>query len=151
MSQVSDTVESLAPLRKVVVVALEQERAFELFTAEIGRWWPLPTHSVGLGDSVSVSLPSEVGGSIVETLRDGSTCVWGTITGWDPPAAISFSWHPGQTESAAGDVAVRFRPAGAGKTEVELTHSGWDRRVDGAAARLGYDNGWDAVLAAYCG
>jgi hypothetical protein len=32
---------------------------------------------------------------------------------------------------------------------VALTHSGWDRRADGAAARLSYDSGWEVVLGAY--
>ena len=45
---------ALPPLVKSVVVAAAQERAFELFTAEIGQWWPLLTHSVG-GESATYS------------------------------------------------------------------------------------------------
>jgi len=82
-------------------------------------------------------------------MRDGTTSVWGTVTGWDPPVSVSFTWHPGQPRSWAGDVEVRFIPDGPGRTLVELTHSGWDRRSDGAEARLGYDCGWDVVLGAY--
>ena len=140
---------SLAPLRKTVVVPLDQSRAFELFTASFGEWWPLATHSVGLHDAARVRFPREAGGSIIETMRDGSTSVWGTVTRWDPPVAVRFTWHPGQPESWAGDIEVRFTPDGPAATVVELTHSGWDRRADGAAARLGYDSGWAAVLAAY--
>jgi uncharacterized protein YndB with AHSA1/START domain len=139
----------LEPLRKTVVVPLEQSRAFELFTAHLDQWWPLATHSVALEDAVTVSFASEVGGSIVETTRDGGTCLWGTITAWDPPAGISFTWHPGQPQSWAGDIDVRFIPNGSGETVVELTHSGWERRSDGATARLGYDVGWEVVLEAY--
>jgi uncharacterized protein YndB with AHSA1/START domain len=139
----------LSPLRKTVVVALEPSRAFELFTAQVAQWWPLATHSVGLDDAVLVTFPSEVGGSIIETMRDGSTSVWGTVTAWDPPVAVCFTWHAGQPESSAGDIEVRFIPDGSGGTVVELTHSGWDRRPDGAAARLGYDSGWDIVMGAY--
>jgi hypothetical protein len=141
--------ESFAPLRKTVVVPIEPARAFELFTTHIDEWWPLAMHSVGLADASHVTMPSGVGGSIVETMRDGSTCVWGTITGWDPPVAVSFTWHPGQPESWAGDVEVRFVRHDAGGTLVELTHSGWERRSDGATARIGYDGGWEVVLAAY--
>jgi hypothetical protein len=141
---------SLAPLCKTVVVPLEQSRAFEVFTTHFGKWWPLATHSVGLDDAVLVSFPQEVGGPILETMRDGTTSVWGTVTGWDPPDAVRFSWHPGQPESWAGDIEVRFTPDGVAATVVELTHSGWERRADGATARLGYDSGWEVVLAAYC-
>jgi uncharacterized protein YndB with AHSA1/START domain len=140
---------SLAPLRKTVVVPLEPSHAFELFTTHVEKWWPLATHSVGLDEAVLVRFPSQVGGSIVETMRDGSSSVWGTVAAWDPPTSLSFTWHPGQPESWAGDIVVRFIPDGAGGTVVELTHSGWERRSDGAAARLGYDSGWESVLGAY--
>ena len=32
---------------------------------------------------------------------------------------------------------------------VALTHSGLDRRANGAAARVGYDSGWEVVLGAF--
>jgi uncharacterized protein YndB with AHSA1/START domain len=145
----SEAADSLAPLRKTVVVPVGQARAFELFTAGVEKWWPLATHSVGLADAVHLSIPSEIGGLIVETMRDGSTSSWGTVTEWDPPRSLSFTWHPGQPESWAGDIKVRFIPNDAGGTVVELTHSGWERRSDGAAARLGYDSGWEVVVGAY--
>jgi uncharacterized protein YndB with AHSA1/START domain len=140
---------SLAPLRKTITVPLDPARAFGFFTTRIGQWWPIATHSVGLGDAVRVSFPVEVGGSIIETARDGRTCVWGTLTRWDPPAGVAFTWHPGQSEAEAGDVEVRFASDGEGGTVVTLTHSGWERRADGAAARTGYHEGWDIVLGAY--
>jgi hypothetical protein len=145
----TDIAGSLAPLRKTVAVPLDQARAFELFTAQIEDWWPLVTHSVGLAAAAHVTFAGEVGGSIVETMRDGTTCIWGTVTGWNPPLAVSFTWHPGQDDSGAGDIEVRFTPGENGGTVVELTHSGWERRPDGATVRVGYDSGWDAVLAAY--
>jgi uncharacterized protein YndB with AHSA1/START domain len=145
----SEVASSLAPLRKTIAVPLAQSRAFELFTGRFGEWWPLATHSVGLDDALLVQFPHEAGGSIVETMRDGKTCVWGTVTRWDPPVAVCFTWHPGQPESWAGDIEVRFIPDGAAATVVALTHSGWDRRADGAAARLSYDSGWEVVLGAY--
>jgi hypothetical protein len=145
----SEVASSLAPVRKTVTVPLGQSRAFELFTARFGEWWPLATHSVWLEDAALVRFPCEAGGSITETTRDGSTCAWGTVTSWDPPAAVRFTWHPGQPESWAGDIEVCFTPDGAGATLVTLTHSGWERRADGARARLGYDSGWEPVLAAF--
>jgi uncharacterized protein YndB with AHSA1/START domain len=144
----TEHVESLAPLVKSVVVPLEPAQAFQLFTARFGSWWPLATHSVGQADAVSVSFPSEVGGSIIETSNDGSTSTWGTVSEWSPPTVVRFSWHAGQSEETAGEVEVRFDSDGGTGTVVILTHSGWERRPDGAAARRGYGTGWDPVLAA---
>ena len=43
---------------------------------------------------------------------------------------------------------VTFTPVGD-DTEVELVHSGWERRPDGVRARTSYDTGWDYVLGRY--
>lgn len=139
----------MTPLRKSIVVPLDQETAFAIFTAHFADWWPLASHSVGREDALGVTFPLEVGGSIVETLRDGTTSTWGTLTGWDPPHSVSFTWHAGQPESLAGEVEVRFATDSGGATAVELIHSGWERRTDGVEARRGYDAGWEIVLNAY--
>jgi hypothetical protein len=38
---------ALAPIVVDVVVPCPPDRAFEYFTRDIGRWWPLGTHSIG--------------------------------------------------------------------------------------------------------
>jgi hypothetical protein len=38
---------SVEAVRKSVTVPATPGRAFELFTARFGEWWPLATHSVG--------------------------------------------------------------------------------------------------------
>lgn len=137
---------ALPPLVKTVVVAAPVERAFDLFTAEIGQWWPLVTHSVGQESAVSVEIECRLGGRIVETVQDGTTYVWGTVTDWSPGSTLTFTWHPGQPETEATLVTVSFQPTGE-QTEVRLVHTGWDNRPDGARARTGYNTGWDSVLA----
>jgi uncharacterized protein YndB with AHSA1/START domain len=136
---------ALPPLVKSVIVAAPPERAFDLFTTGMGRWWPLATHSVGQESATSVVMECRVGGHIVETVDDGSTHVWGTLTEWSPSTELEFTWHPGQPESEATLVRVTFR-AQDERTEVRLVHSGWDARPDGARARTGYDTGWEIVL-----
>lgn len=85
--------------------------------------------------------------ALVETLADGSLAVWGTVTAWDPPRRVAFTWHPGTPEEEATLVEVTFRPNGTGAgTEVELVHSGWGRRHDGDRARTAYEGGWGIVL-----
>lgn len=137
---------SISALRKVVTVETTPQRAFELFTNGIQQWWPLATHSVGEQHAVGVAFGGGVGGTIVETLSDGTTAVWGRVTRWEPPHLVAFTWHPGNPESEAGHVEVTFTPETSGRTIVELIHTGWERRPDGARARKGYDTGWNTVL-----
>jgi uncharacterized protein YndB with AHSA1/START domain len=137
-----------ATLIKTVHVEVPVDRAFELFTARLGEWWPLATHSVGAESAREVSMQCWVGGQIVETLQDGSTAVWGTVTDWASPQLVAFTWHPGQPMAEATRVEVSFAASGAG-TEVTLRHSGWSSRPDADQARSQYDGGWDLVLARF--
>ena len=84
-------------------------------------------------------------GQIVERSADGRTAVWGTVTRWEPPRAVAFSWHPGQPAQPASHVEITFA-ARAGQTLVTLVHTGWDAFADPAAARAEYDQGWPMVL-----
>ena len=137
--------QQLAPIVKTVTVPATPERAFELFTAELSAWWPLVTHSILGADAREVRLEGAVGGRITEYGADGPVGSWGTVSTWEPPTVVSFSWHPGTDPTEAGQVTVRFQAAPGG-TEVELTHTGWHRRRDGARIRANYDSGWVLVL-----
>jgi uncharacterized protein YndB with AHSA1/START domain len=147
------TIEPLAPylepLRKSLAVGLPPGQAFELFTAGLGRWWPLRTHSVFQERAATCGLEPRVGGALFEQRDDGARSLWGTVLVWEPPRRFVVSWHPGREAETAQELEVRFLPEGAG-TRVELEHRGWQRL--GAAAsesRAGYDQGWDGVLARY--
>ena len=72
--------------------------------------------------------------------------MWGTVTQWEPPHRVAFTWHPGTPEAEATLVEVTFTQGGPGSTVVRLVHSGWERRPDGASAREGYDSGWEPVI-----
>lgn len=140
--------EAAPALVKTVTVPVDPNRAFELFTGQLASWWPLDTHSVGRTGATTVSLDGRVGGQIVETIADGRHETWGTISDWEPPRLVSFSWHPGTPAEEATQVTVRFTESAEG-TDVELVHSGWDNRPDSVAARRMYDSGWDYVLGRY--
>ena len=140
---------AFTPLRKTVVVKAPPERAFHRFTAEIATWWPLRSHSVGQADAETVVLEGRVGGRIVERIRGGRECVWGTVTAWEPPARVAFTWHPGLEPERAQDVEIRFTPVDGG-TRVELEHRGFERLGQMARrARRGYPIGWAYVLGLY--
>jgi uncharacterized protein YndB with AHSA1/START domain/uncharacterized protein YciI len=138
------TADQIPPIRREVLVEADANTAFEVFTARIGRWWPVGELSVhGAASTVEFA-----GGKIIERSAAGEVAVWGSVTAWDPPRELSFSWHPGTDGSQASRVLVTFTPAGP-QTLVRLEHSGWEVFADPAAARAEYDHGWPQVLDRY--
>lgn len=139
----------LTPLHREVLVDADRALAFEVFTRQIGAWWPLGEHSVH-GAAATVAFDGEgVGARIVESLAGAQDAVWGTVTQWDPADTVAFTWHPGHGPDRASAVSVRFEDAG-GKTLVRLAHTGWEVYGEqAAAARTEYGHGWPVVLDAY--
>ena len=137
------------PVRREVLVAAEPERAFELFTGRIGAWWPLARFSVFEHDN-DVAFED---GRIVERATDGRESVWGTVTEWEPPLALAFTWHPGYGEEHATDVRVTFEASApdssVAQTLVTLVHTGWERMDDPFTSAAEYEQGWPGMLAAY--
>jgi len=147
---------AIPALRREVLVNADPARAFHVFTSRIGEWWPLGDFSVyGARGSIRFLDPG-LGARIVEFPPEGQdshedgTAVWGTVTRWEPPGALGFTWHPGRSADQASQVSVTFEPAGE-QTLVRLEHSGWEVFDDPAAARGEYDHGWEQVLGAYAG
>jgi uncharacterized protein YndB with AHSA1/START domain len=139
----------IEPVRKQLRVSLPVEKAFELFTAGMGKWWPLPTHSVGEEQAETCFLEGWVGGRIGEVLRGGSQAEWGRVLVWEPFHKVSFSWYPGREPDTAQEVTVTFSEIPGGSL-VELVHVGWESLGSVAQARRdGYETGWDFVLAKY--
>jgi uncharacterized protein YndB with AHSA1/START domain len=139
----------IEPVRKQVNVSLSVQRAFELFTAGIGTWWPLVTHSVGHEEAETCYVEGWVGGRIMEVLRDGSQSEWGKVLAWEPFHKLVFHWYPGREPNTAQEVTVTFTETPGGSL-VELVHTGWETLGDvGLARRNRYVTGWDYVLAKY--
>jgi uncharacterized protein YndB with AHSA1/START domain len=148
----ASTQPNLAPVVKRIFVRCPPEDAFRYFTTDFEKWWPGHTHSVlamstgGAKRPRVCTMDPRPGGLIVEHGAEGERYVWGTIAVWDPPRKVQFTWHPGSEEHLAQTVEVTFTAA-AGGTEVVLTHGGWERLGEQAAAvRAGYDNGWEGVF-----
>jgi uncharacterized protein YndB with AHSA1/START domain len=141
---------SIAPVVRTVSVPATPERAFRLFTARMSDWWPLATHSIAKDRARRVEFGEGVGGRIVEYDDSGEVGLWGTVVAWEPPGLFTLDWHPGNGPDDATTVTVRFTAVDSG-TLVELTHSGWHRRPDGATARSNYANGWITTLTAFAG
>ena len=123
---------TIAPVRKSIRVGTSQAHAFDVFTAGLGRWWPLDGHWYELAE-------------------DGSRTNVGKIIAWEPPQRfvmtwdINSRWKPDTTVSS--EVEVRFIPDGANATRVELEHRKFEQLGEGGeSVRTAVDNGWPGLL-----
>lgn len=136
-------------VRSSVQVPLAPPEAFALFTERMAEWWPLATHSVYDEEATGVRMEPGVGGRIVETAGGDRSAIWGTITAWQAPDRVAFTWHPGEDGRIVTNVDVTFTAAEGG-TRVDLVHTGWEAKGDRAAALVeSYSPGWELVLGRY--
>ena len=138
----------MPPIKKTISVPLPPDAAFQLFTARIDLWWPKSSHSLS-GAEATVTFPDHLGGDIIEHAKDGTTHIWGTITGYDEGAFLSYIWHPGRPKEQATVVTISFTATETGTTLV-LTHGGFEILGPTAdAVSTSYLHGWDLVLGCY--
>lgn len=139
---------SIPPVVKTIVVARSADDAFNLYTRELGKWWPHATHSLG-GDKVAdVLMECRTGGRVFERWRDGSEKLWGTILVFEPPKRLVHTWHVSTDPDHASEVELRFEALGADRTRLTLEHRHWER-MSGAQAqetRDSYNQGWEGVF-----
>lgn len=141
--------DTIVPVTKSFVVRLPVSSAFRLFTTDIGRWWPLKTHSVFGDQAINCAVDAQAGGRVYEIHADGRQSEWGRVLAWEPPRRLVCSWYPGRTAETAQELEITFEDDPGG-TRVTLLHTGWERLGDqGPATRANYDHGWDGVLKAY--
>jgi Uncharacterized conserved protein len=144
-----------APVRKSVKVGAPIERAFDIFTTGLGRWWPR-SHSIGKSPIASAVIEPRAGGRWYEIGEDGSECDWGEVLAWEPPTRVLLAWRIGVDwqfdPKLLTEVDVRFTAIGDGETRVELEHRQLENMGEAAAkAREVFDSegGWGGLLAAY--
>lgn len=138
----------LPPVVKSIVVARSAEDAFELYTRDIGKWWPTGTHSLGQAQVADVQMEPRSGGRIFERWRDGTEKLWGTISVWEKAQRLVHSWHVSTDPDHASEVEVRFAALGPNRTRVTLEHRHWEQMSGEKAqtARDSYDSGWNGVF-----
>lgn len=134
-----------APVIRSAHVNRSPEDAFDIFTNEIGAWWPLPSHGIFGDKSGGISFRD---GHIVETSVDGTEATWAEVLVWEPPTGFRLAWHPGQTAEDASEVDVQFIPNGDGTTVI-VEHRSWEKfGNDAMNRRRSYvgPNAWGYVL-----
>jgi len=132
-------------------------RAFQAFTAEIGRWWR-PNQLFQFTRRLAGTLAFEPGegGRFTETAADGEVFEIGRITAWQPGARLAFTWR--QASFAPGQVTtveIRFEAVGR-ETRVTVEHRGWETVPQEHVARHTFPDAvflqrhgewWQALLA----
>ena len=147
-------------VRASVMVDAPIERAFSVFTEEMGTWWP-STHHILQGELAEMVFEPRVGGSIFDRATDGTECRWARVLAYDPPKRLVFSWditNQFQIEvdhAKASEVEVTFTAETPNRTRVVLEHSkldahgeGWERHRDMVGAQDGWQIGLDAFAKA---
>jgi uncharacterized protein YndB with AHSA1/START domain len=136
-------------VRTSVVVGIPADRAFHLFTAEIGAWWDDDKHILQAPLAEMVFQPY-VGGHIIDRGTDGSECRWARVLAYEPPHRVSFSWDINvrwQIETdptRCSDIEITFTPISDGRTRVMLTHRNLDRHGPGwESMRDAVGSGWN--------
>jgi uncharacterized protein YndB with AHSA1/START domain len=116
-----------APIEQSVHVDCTPEEAFDLFTESFAEWWPF---------SGNCQLEPWPGGDLLETTPGGDEIHLGSITDWNPPHRLAFTWHPDPRRDDDQSVTVDFLVEADG-TRVTLTHHNWHRAgVETCAARF---------------
>ena len=116
------------------------ERAFAVFTGEIGDWWRPHGlfQTTPRAPGVLAFEPGE-GGRLTETLESGKVFEIGRISLWDPPTKLIFSWRQANfPPDLHTEVEVCFEGVGEGETRVSVEHRGFDQVPAGSAARHGF-------------
>ena len=140
-----------------VLVPLEPDAAFELFTDRFGEWWPKDSHHLLDVDAAEVFLDARADGRWYERAVDGSECDWGAVLEIDRPNRILLAWQLtpewkfDPDRANATEVEVTFNAEENG-TRVTLEHRGFEVHGEpGAAMResVGGDGGWAQLMELY--
>jgi uncharacterized protein YndB with AHSA1/START domain len=139
----------IEPIRLAFEVDCPVDRAFDVWTARIGQWWP-KDHTVSTDEDLTVVLEGRPGGRIFERRTSGVEHDWGEVTIWEPPTRLGYTWHLNRDRSDATDVEIRFIAHGTAATRVEIEHTGWERLgAEGADWRDRNRGGWATLLPHY--
>jgi hypothetical protein len=121
-------------------VGASPQRAFEVFTREIGAWWVRnPLFMLTPQGDGRLRFEPGTNGRLVTTLPDGSEFEVGRVTVWRPGERLALSWR--QSSFAADQsthVDIRFEAIGD-ETRVTVEHRGWDAIPREHVARHGFE------------
>ena len=143
---------ALASVTKTVVVNVDQQRAFEVFTTGIDSWWPRSHHIASSPLKESVIEPRE-GGGWYGLCEDGTKDYAGRVLAWNPPDSVILAWQiTGEWRydpDFVTEVEVHFIPETPNRTRVELEHRNLDRfgaHQSQMTETFTSDGGWNGLM-----
>ena len=137
-----------------ITVEAPVERAFSVFTSDIGSWWP-PEHHILQAELAGMVFEPRAGGHVYDRGADGSECRWARVLVYEPPSRVVISWDISlqwQIESdpqKTSEIEIRFLAEEPGRTRVELEHRHLDRHGEGweqMRDAVGSPDGWAVGL-----
>ena len=140
-----------------VLVPLQPDAAFELFTDRFSEWWPKDSHHILDSPATDALLEPRAGGRWYERSETGEECDWGSVLEFDRPNRILLAWHLtpewkyDPDPASATEVEITFE-AEQDQTRVTLEHRGFEVHGEaGAAMResVGGDGGWRSLMELY--
>ena len=147
-------------VRTSIVVEAPIERAFSVFTDEIGSWWP-PDHHILEAELAEMVFEPREGGHVYDRGVDGSECRWARVLAYEPPNRVVISWDiNGQWRietdpEKTSEIEVRFLAETPDRTRVELEHrnldhhgEGWERMRDAVGSPDGWNRGLESFAKA---
>jgi uncharacterized protein YndB with AHSA1/START domain len=145
--------ETDASVRTSIVVEAPIERAFTVFTEDIGTWWPPGYHLLEAELAEMVFEPRE-GGQVYDRGVDGSESHWARVLAYERPNRLVLGWNIStqwQIETdleKTSEVEVRFVPEAEDRTRVEVEHRNLDRHGEGWE-KMRRPEGWSGILRAF--
>jgi uncharacterized protein YndB with AHSA1/START domain len=144
-------------VRTSIVVRAPQDRAFRVFTEQLGAFKPREHNMLSVEIAETVLEP-HVGGSVFDRGVDGTVCRWARVLAYEPPARLVISWDISprwQIETdpeRSSEVEILFIAESEDRTRLDLTHrrlerhgAGWESIRDGVAGA----DGWPLYLERY--
>jgi uncharacterized protein YndB with AHSA1/START domain len=148
-------------VRRTIRLRVSPDRAFAVFTQEMGRWWPIENTfaNVALRQPAAfrtVVVEPSSGGRWFERTTDGDEIDWGRVIAYEPPHRLVLTWQitpigqPEPDASKASQVEIRFMPVETAVTDVHLEHRDFERHgPEGASIwrqAMESRDGWDKFL-----
>jgi hypothetical protein len=144
---------TIAPIKRTIHTKAAPSKAFEIFTGQIGRWWP-KGNGVGAKPLVEVVIEQKVGGRWFERDADGQETQWGSVLVWEPTERLVLAWQLNREKRFDRDliteVELTFMAAPEGGTNVALEHRNLERFGQDAVEWLSsIGGGWTKKLSEF--
>jgi uncharacterized protein YndB with AHSA1/START domain len=136
----------MAVVSEKIDIVADQVTVFNVYVNQINEWWPRRGETNRYSFAPDTTEPDQIlldakeGGRYYEVFADGTEHTIGTITTWDPPNEVAYTWDVAGWQGTS-TVTVRFVASGD-TTTVMVEHDGVPEGKEGE----GYSAGHKEIL-----